>query len=322
MNLTRHELAALYEEPLEGFRLWMVNAGYTEYTQRNYIGDVRQFLHTLNGKSVEEVTKMQVLAFFAQVKASGVSDATRNRKHCALTSFYRALNELEWTSVNPALGVKKSKTEMNRAPVYLEPGQLQTVLMHAGGKYYNRNLAILMLMAYAGLRVGEVHRLNVADYHLERHSLEVLGKGRKWRTVPLPTAVSEQLQLALKERLTPWRAGEEAMFISQKGRRLSIRNMQYIAEQAFEGLSAEAGSMMPGRGRSYSCHKLRHSFATLLLRSGADIRTVQEMLGHASIQTTTVYTHVSDKQKQEAVERLLPYISMKGTEIEKVRNNR
>lgn len=321
MNLTRHELTALYEEPLEGFRLWMANAGYTEYTQRNYIGDVRQFLRTLNGKPVEEVTKMQVLAFFAQVKASGVSDATRNRKHCALTSFYRALNELEWTSVNPALGVKKSKTEMNRAPVYLEPEQLQTVLTHAGGKYYNRNLAILMLMAYAGLRVGEVHRLNMGDYHPERHTLEVLGKGRKWRTVPLPAEVAEQLQLALEERLTPWRAGEEALFISQKGRRLSIRNIQYIAEQAFEGLAAEEGVITPGRGRSYSCHKLRHSFATLLLRSGADIRTVQDMLGHASIQTTTVYTHVSDKQKQEAVERLLPYIRMKGTEIEHDGNN-
>ncbi|MBN3527234.1 tyrosine-type recombinase/integrase [Paenibacillus apiarius] len=315
MNLTRHDLSAIYEEPIEAFRLWMTNAGYTSYTKKNYMGDVIHFLRTLEGKPVEQVTKLQVLAFLAQVKSSGVSDATRNRKHCAITSFYRALNDLEITSVNPAAAVKKSKTETNRAPVYLEPDQVQQFLTRADGKYRNRNLAVLMLMAYAGLRVGEVHRLNVADYYAERHSIEVLGKGRKWRTIPLPLAVSNQLQLALKERLTPWRSGEDAFFISQKGRRLSIRNIQYIAEYAFAALQKEEGRMRAGRGRSYSCHKLRHSFATLLLRSGADIRTVQEMLGHASIQTTTVYTHVSDKQKEEAIQRLQPYILEEGVEI-------
>ncbi|WP_019423160.1 tyrosine-type recombinase/integrase [Paenibacillus sp. OSY-SE] len=315
MSLTRHDLTALYEEPLEAFRLWMMNAGYTSYTKKNYMGDVSHFLRTIEGKPVEQVTKLQVLAFLAQVKSSGVSDATRNRKHCAITSFYRALNDLEITTVNPAAGVKKSKTETNRAPVYLEPNQVQQFLSRADGKYRNRNLAVLMLMSYAGLRVGEVHRLNMADYHAERHTIEVLGKGRKWRTIPLPLAVSNQLQLALQERLTPWRAGEDAFFISQKGRRLSIRNIQYIAEQAFDSLQREEGRMRAGRGRSYSCHKLRHSFATLLLRSGADIRTVQEMLGHASIQTTTVYTHVSDKQKEEAIQRLQPYILEEDVDI-------
>ncbi|UHA73241.1 tyrosine-type recombinase/integrase [Paenibacillus sp. 481] len=308
MNYALESELELYEEPIEAFRLWMTNAGYTSYTQRNYIGDVCQFLRTLNQKPVEEVKKFHVLSFLAGVKSSGVSDATRNRKHCALTSFYKALNELEWTDVNPAVGVKKSKTETNRAPVYLEPEQVRTLLTSSDGKYRSRNIAILMLMAYAGLRVGEVHRLSLSDYHRERRTIEVLGKGRKWRTVPLAEPVAAQLELAIADRLTPWRPGEDAMFISQKGRRLSVRNIQLIAEQAFSTLQSQDERNRSGRGRAYSCHKLRHSFATLLLRSGADIRTVQEMLGHSSIQTTTVYTHVSDKQKEEAAQRLLSFM--------------
>ncbi|MBG9736960.1 tyrosine-type recombinase/integrase [Paenibacillus alvei] len=310
MNWTKDDLQAMYEQPLEAFRLWMDNAGYTYYTKSNYLGDVRQFLLTLDGKPAEEATKFQVLSFLAKVKASGVSDATRNRKHCAVTSFYKALNEFELADVNPAAGVKKSKTEMNRAPVFMNPEQLRQLLVRTEGKYRDRNLAILMLMGYAGLRVGEVHRLNVSDYYPERHCIEVLGKGRKWRTIPLPAAVAAQLDIALAERLTPWREGEDAFFISQKGQRLSIRNIQYIAEQAFCKLQSDQERRHHGgRGRTYSCHKLRHSFATMLLQSGADIRTVQEMLGHASIQTTTVYTHVTDRQKEEAVTRLQAFLS-------------
>ncbi|MCG7409349.1 tyrosine-type recombinase/integrase [Paenibacillus sp. ACRRX] len=305
----RIEIEDKYEESLTAFRLWMTNAGYTVYTQRNYIGDVHQFLRTLNGKPVTDIKNLQVLSYLAQVKSTGVSDSTRNRKHCALISFYRSLNELEITDVNPALQVKKSKTESQRAPVYLEPPQIRELIQGVDGKYRNRNIAILMLMAYGGLRVGEVHRLNLSDFHRERRTIEVLGKGRKWRTVPLPEPVVQHLELSLLERLQPWRAGEDALFISQKGRRLSIRNIQSIASLLFEQMSwNDEQNKYAGKGRSYSCHKLRHSFATMLVRSGTDIRTVQEMLGHASIQTTTVYTHVNDKQKEEAMSRLAAWM--------------
>lgn len=292
------------------FRMWMSNAGYTAYTQRNYISDVHQFLFFLDGKAVTEVKNLQIFAFLTKIKQSGVSDTTRNRKHCALISFYRALNELQITDINPALQVKKSKTESARSPVYLEPTQIKDLFIHIDGKYQERNKAIMMLMAYAGLRVGEVHRLDLSHYHRERRTLEVFGKGRKWRTVPLPVPVAEQLERAMEQRLEPWRAGEEAMFISQKGRRLSIRHIQLMASDLFEQIDQHVGNLPSSQKRSYSCHKLRHSFATMLVRSGTDIRTVQEMLGHASIQTTTVYTHVNDKQKEEAASRLASFLEL------------
>lgn len=91
------------------------------------------------------------------------------------------------------------------------------------------------------------------------------------------------------------------MFISQKGRRLSIRGIQGIAADTFSRFQRE---VPPSQQRAYSSHKLRHSFATMLLRKGADLRTVQELLGHSSIQTTTVYTHITSREKEEAMSRL------------------
>lgn len=105
----------------------------------------------------------------------------------------------------------------------------------------------------------------------------------------------------MRERLTPWRSKEEAMFISQKGRRLSIRGIQGIAADTFERFQQ---GVPEAHRRPYSSHKLRHSFATMLLRKGADLRTVQELLGHSSIQTTTVYTHITSREKEEAMARL------------------
>lgn len=111
-------------------------------------------------------------------------------------------------------------------------------------------------MSYMGLRVGEVHTLNLSDYNAERLTLRVFGKGRKWRNVPVPEAVAPFLQQALNERLTPWLSKEEAMFISQKGRRLSIRGIQGIAADTFSRFQREVPTV---HRRPYSSHKLRHS---------------------------------------------------------------
>lgn len=290
-----------YEESIEAFLIWMKDAGFTLHTQKSYLGDVSQFLDSLSGKKLEQVKKIHVMSYLSSVREQGVSDATRNRKHAAVNCFFKALMELEMAGTNPAAGIKKSKTDKNRTPVYLDEQQLPLFLKSIEGKYRYRNAAVFLLMAYMGLRVGEVHTLNLTDYNRDRHTLDVFGKGRKWRTLPVPDAVAAMLDRALEERITPWRRKEDALFISQKGQRLSIRNIQQIAADTFDRYQSD----LPERQRlPYSCHKLRHSFATMLLRKGADLRTVQELLGHSSIQTTTVYTHVTSREKEEAISRL------------------
>ncbi|WP_410511083.1 tyrosine-type recombinase/integrase [Paenibacillus sp. BR2-3] len=290
-----------YEEELDAFLIWMKDAGYTPHTQKSYLADIRQFLGSLNGKKLDAVKKLHVISFLTSVRERGVSDATRNRKHASVSCFFKALMELELYNTNPAAGIKKSKTEKNREPVYLDENDLQRFLSAIEGKYRTRNLAVFLLMSYMGLRVGEVHVLNVSDYNVERRSLRVFGKGRKWRNVPVPEGIVPFLERAVEERLNPWRSKEEALFISQKGRRLSIRGIQQIAADTFNRFQSEVPVT---HRRPYSSHKLRHSFATMLLRKGADLRTVQELLGHSSIQTTTVYTHITSREKEEAMSKL------------------
>ncbi|WP_068617574.1 tyrosine-type recombinase/integrase [Paenibacillus tuaregi] len=290
-----------YADELEAFLIWMKDAGYTTYTQKSYLSDVREFLSTLGGRELKSVKKFHIVSFLSSVRERGVSDSTRNRKHASVSCFFKALIELELYKDNPAAGIKKSKMDKHRAPVFLDEDDLGRFMQSIEGKHRLRNLAVFLLMAYMGLRVGEVHSLNLADYNPERRLLNVYGKGRKWRSVPVPEAVSEVLQLAVNERLNPWRAKETAMFISQKGRRLSIRCIQQIAADTFARFQQQ---IPPERRVAYSSHKLRHSFATMLLRKGADLRTVQELLGHSSIQTTTIYTHITSREKEEAVGRL------------------
>ncbi|GAB1154816.1 site-specific tyrosine recombinase XerD [Paenibacillus illinoisensis] len=292
------EIQEQYADELEAFHIWMKDAGYTGHTVKSYTGDVAEFLSSIQGKSLEQVKKLHVLSYLSRARERGVSDATRNRKHAAVNCFFKSLIELEVLTNNPASGIKKSKTEKNRAPVFLDESGLERFLQSVEGKYRTRNLAIFLLMGYMGLRVGEVHALNCKDYNAERRTLDVFGKGRKWRTLPVPEMVAELLTLAVEERLSPWRAKEEALFVSQKGKRLSIRSIQLISTETFERFQQES----PTHQRlHYSSHKLRHSFATMMLRRGADLRTVQELLGHASIQTTTVYTHVTSREKEEAM---------------------
>lgn len=294
-----------YEEELDAFLIWMKDAGYTPYTQKSYLADVKQFLVSLKGKKLESVKKLHIISFLTSVRERGVSDGTRNRKHASVTCFFKALIELELYTTNPAVGIKKSKTEKNREPVYLDEADLQRFLSAVEGKYKDRNLAVFLLMSYMGLRVGEVHTLNLSDYNVERRMLRVFGKGRKWRNVPVPESIASFLDRALEERLDPWISKEEAMFISQKGRRLSIRGIQQIAADTFERFQSDIPA---AQRRPYSSHKLRHSFATMLLRKGADLRTVQELLGHSSIQTTTVYTHITSREKEEAMSKLQIHI--------------
>ncbi|SMF86142.1 integrase/recombinase XerC [Paenibacillus uliginis N3/975] len=290
-----------YEEPLDAFLIWMKDAGYTVYTQKSYMSDVYEFLESLNGKTLDHVKKLHVMSYLSSVRERGVSDTTRNRKHAAVNCFFKALMDLELVAQNPASGVKKSKTETNKVPSYLNEQELIRFFEAVQGKYRTRNIAVFLLMAYMGLRIGEVHALNISDYNAQHRTLSVFGKGRKWRSLPVPESVSQILEQAISQRLEPWRAKEDAMFTSQKGRRLSIRCIQQIASETFDRFQED----VPVQQRlSYSSHKLRHSFATMLLRKGADLRTVQELLGHSSIQTTTIYTHVSSREKEEAIARL------------------
>jgi site-specific recombinase XerD len=292
-----YELEQTYEEPLRAFDIWMKQSGYTLTTQREYKREVLAFLASLQDKAVEAATKMDVIGFLV-MKQGQAGDKTRNRTLSALRTFYISLIDFELATRNPAMEVKKSKTEKNRKPVYLEEQELIEVIGYIKGRYRSRNIAIFLLMGYCGLRVGEVHRLNLDSFKKSKGTIEVLAKGRKWNEIPLPELLIQYLTEVEASRITPYRQKEEAFFVSQKGQRLSIRQIQKIANETFaifKKQRPELGDL------KLSCHKLRHSFATMLLNKGVDIRIVKELMGHASIETTMIYTHVNDDQKKQAM---------------------
>lgn len=296
--MVKNELVSeIYSQQLEAFKIWMKQSGYTETTKKEYTREVIDYLISLNEMPAQQAGKMNVVAFLVS-KQDTAGDKTRNRTLSAIRSFYAALIDFELAAKNPAMEVKKSKTDKNRTPVYLEEEDLEKALSYVKGKYRDRNLAIFLLMSYCGLRVGEVHRLNLSHFKKSRGVLEVLGKGRKWNEIPLPEMLIKHLTQAESERIDPYSKREEALFVSQKGRRLSIRQIQNIAAQVFIALQEDYPHLADLK---LSCHKLRHSFATMLLKNNVDIRVVKELLGHASIETTMIYTHINDEQKRGAM---------------------
>jgi integrase/recombinase XerD len=292
------------DELLELFDSWMKDQGFTQRTQKAYLGDVRLFIASAQ-KPIDNMESIDIMRFLTKMRQGGAGDAARNRYLSSIRTFFNALIDYRLIQNNPSLNVKKSKVEKNSIPTYLNEQLLSRFLESIDGKYQIRNIAMFLLMSYAGLRVSELHRLNISDFDRSTNSLQVYGKGRKWRVIPLPGNLVKVLNKALAERIETRKPGEQAFFVSQFGRRISIRMIQTIAEKNFEELKKKYTEL---QGKSFSSHKLRHTFATMQVIAGTDIRTLQELLGHASIQTTQIYTHVGDKQKQDAMNRVSTYI--------------
>ncbi|MFF2479521.1 tyrosine-type recombinase/integrase [Paenibacillus sp. NPDC058071] len=282
---------------MELFSIWMKNRGMTKATQNAYTNDTIHFLRSVHPKELAALGKMDVMRYLSEARERGAGDEARNRKLSSIRAFFNALIEMEAAKTNPAAFMAKSRQEKNRIPVYLEESELERMLHHIQGKHQIRNMAILLLMAYAGLRVGEIHRMNVHDLHPDG-TIHILGKGRKWRAVPLPKPLHDVLRRTLEVRIEARTGKDQPFFVSQFGRRLSVRMIQTVAEQTFAELKQDIPALS---AKQLSSHKLRHSFATMQIRSGTDIRTLQELLGHTSIETTQIYTHIDNKQLQKAM---------------------
>ncbi len=218
--------------------------------------------------------------------------ATLIRKTAALRSFYRFLVRRGIATTNPATALKTPKLR-RKLPHFLaveKAGEAVEMPTQVGAQpRHVRDRAMLELLYGSGLRVSELAGLNVHDLDLREGSARVLGKGQKERIVPLGTKTREALTAYLAER-TQLRAKKHAvqdaaaLFLGVKGTRIGVRQVQHLVK-AYGGLATGTADLHP--------HALRHSCATHLLDAGADLRSIQELLGHASLSTTQRYTHVS-----------------------------
>jgi integrase/recombinase XerC len=226
----------------------------------------------------------------------GLARSTIARKLSAVRSFYRFLHVEERVAANPARTVRTPKRE-RYLPGFLTREQMEEVFRHAelhaegGGFHALRNLAVVELFYATGMRLSELQTLDLAALDLVSDRVRLLGKGRKERIVPVGRSATRALRRYYEAREAVLEAAAKpdrrAVFLSQTGRRLSVRQIQNVVGQFLKGIADDAG---------LSTHSLRHTFATHLLDAGADLMAVKELLGHASLSTTQIYTHTSKER--------------------------
>ncbi len=285
--------------------------GASPHTLRSYRVDLVQFLGFLRQtypgvpevKLLRRVDPLTVRTFMASLRNRGLSPGSRARKVAAMRSFFQFCCRRAHLSWNPAALVTTPKLP-KPLPSHLTVDQAFRLLATPQGKtpLSLRDRAILELFYASGIRVGELTGLTVEDIDLGQRLVKVRGKGNKERIVPIGRPAAEALAayLAAREMLAtppalPLRRAP--LFLNRRGGRLTSRSVERLLEKYLR---------KSGVGKAITPHGLRHSFATHLLQAGADLRVIQELLGHARLTTTQRYTHVNLDQLMEVYDKAHP----------------
>lgn len=248
-----------------------------------------------------KITADDIRRFLGFLRDQEYSKSTTARKLATLRSFYKFCVRRNYLASNPVTSIRTPKQEKH-LPKCLELEQIEKLLRTPDDSSLlgARDRAMLETMYSTGIRVSELVELDIGDVDVTGESLKIRGKGKKQRVVPIgPTALGA-VRHYLDLRGADPRAGgfdKEALFINKHGQRLSTRSVR----RKLDKYLAEAGMDM-----SVSPHTLRHSFATHMLNNGADLRSVQELLGHQSISTTQVYTHLTTARTKQVYDEAHP----------------
>ena len=250
------------------------------------------------------VDRLGLRGFLGEMQRRGLAKRSAARSLSALRSFYRYLQAHHGFQVNPVKGTRIPKLD-KRLPTHLEKGQTEALFGGAESAALTgdfgslRDMAILELFYSSGLRLAELAGLDIADLDLLSDQVKVRGKGRKERIVPVGSRASQVLRRYLERRreiagARP--ADRRSVFINLRGGRLTPRSIQRSMHRLFDGINVDGMRV----------HSLRHTFATHMLDAGADLRAVQELLGHASLSTTQIYTHTSVERLKKVYQQAHP----------------
>jgi integrase/recombinase XerC len=275
----------------------------SSHTVRNYSTDIDSFFDFLRQISpsyeLKYVDRSIVRNYLTKLYVERKARATAQRKLSALKSFFRFLVREGHLARNPLSAVRSPKGE-KRLPVFLDRGEVVQLIEAPDGSTVagRRDRAILELLYSTGIRVSELVGLNVEDVDLIGEMVKVRGKGKMQRMAPMGRYAAVSLNEYLSD---PGRRGSssrrDAVFLNRAGGRISARSVARIVTKYVRQTALKAG---------ISPHVLRHTFATHLLNAGADLRSIQELLGHRSLSSTVIYTHVSTEKMQEIYSRSHP----------------
>ncbi|MBI3323824.1 MAG: tyrosine recombinase XerC [Candidatus Omnitrophica bacterium] len=268
------------------------------HTLRNYAKDLSLLRQALGEKPWEQAGLLDLRQFIAGQREGGLSKVTIARRVASIRSFFRFLQRDGYIPTNPALGLTRPKQDKH-LPAFLSVDEAAKLMEAPQGEDFtsSRDRAILETLYSAGLRVSELVGLRIRDVDLIGESLRTVGKGKKERLVPLGSysvkAIRRYLETLPAEKSQP----ESPLFQNWRHGRLTDRSVRRILNRYLFQVSAAL---------KISPHALRHSFATHLLDRGADLRSVQELLGHSSLTTTQVYTHVTTERLKKVYESAHP----------------
>ena len=282
----------------------------SEHTRMAYIKDVEEYAEFLqknnfidNIDGILNVAADTVRAYLGYLFRRKVKKVTVNRKISSLRSFYKYLIRSGKTKNNPAGMIQSSKTE-KYMPNFLSVDEMFELLQawNDTSTAGLRNRAMLELFYSSGLRLGELAGLNVMDLDFDQALVKVRGKGRKERIVPVGAPARQALQEYLAKTKEVRKKNSEdvfnsPLFLNLRGARITARSIARIVDEATKKSKI---------GRKISPHALRHTFATHLLNAGADLRSIQELLGHESLSTTQKYTAVNINRMMEIYDKAHP----------------
>jgi integrase/recombinase XerC len=283
--------------------------GQSPNTVKAYLRDLAAFAafcdrHYGDGWGWDTVDRLGIRGFLGELQRRGLSKRSAARALSAVRSLYRYLQENHGVATNIARAARMPKLD-KRLPTYMDRQQTQALFdwaeERAKGDEFTatRDLAMLELFYSTGIRLSELSGMNLEDLDLLSDQAKVRGKGRKERIVPVGSRAVAALRRYLTHRETAVaRPGGDrrAVFVSRHGRRLAPRGVQRAIHLMFDAVG----------GDTLRVHSLRHTFATHMLDAGADLRAVQELLGHASLSTTQVYTHTSVERLKKVYNQAHP----------------
>ena len=276
--------------------------GVSPHTLRAYSKDLSEFLSFIDKKpkSIDNLDIRSFLAFLHHKKLKKTSIA---RKLATIRSFFKYLHREGYVNKNPAKLVSSPKVPKN-LPRFLTIDEIFTLLDKPSGDTFRatRDKAILELLYSSGLRVSELTSIDISDLDFKESLIRAKGKGKKERIIPIGSKAMDAIQNYLPERIS-LRKKSMALFLNNRGSRLTQRSVRRILLHYSRMINLK-GDLSP--------HTLRHTFATHLLHEGADLRSIQELLGHSSLSTTQKYTHVDIAYLTEVYDKAHPLARKKN----------
>lgn len=286
------------------FHYLQIERGLSDNTLQSYRRDLIQYQKYID-KVIQKshwhsVYRTDIVGFLHMLKDSGKSSATISRAISSIRSFHQFLTREQIVDHDPSLHIETPPQE-RKLPKVLSSNDIETLLSIPQNNPLNiRNKAMLELLYATGLRVTELISLKVSDLHLTMGFVRCVGKGSKERIVPLGDVAKEALEVYLNEArgtLIKRQLDQHMLFVNQHGRPLSRQGFWKVLKTIANDLHLKV---------NITPHTLRHSFATHLLENGADLRAVQEMLGHSDISTTQIYTHVTQARLKDIYQTYHP----------------